>query len=56
MASKERMEIAEQQAAQMLQLLQQNTELTETTKLLSVQIEKLTRDLHGTVCRDIPGA
>lgn len=55
-ASRQRMEIATEQGKQMLQLLQQNTELTETTKMLSLQIEKLTRDLHGTVCRTEPKA
>lgn len=49
-AARQRMEIAEQNADRMMQLLQQNTELTETTQQLSLQIEKLTRELHGRVC------
>ncbi len=35
--------------AQMLQLLDQNTRLTEMTKALSERIEKLTREMHGRV-------
>ena len=46
-AGYERMEIAERHTIQLLELLDLNTELTKTTKALSQQIEKLTRDLHG---------
>lgn len=46
-ASRQRMEIAEKQTALLLESLKLNTALTETTKELSLQIEALTRDLHG---------
>lgn len=46
-ASSQRMEIAEKQTALLLESLKLNTVLTETTKELSLQIEALTRDLHG---------
>jgi len=36
-----------QQSAQMLELLRQNTELTELTKAMAARIETLTVDLHG---------
>jgi hypothetical protein len=36
----------------MLQLLRQNTELTEITKTMAERIEKLTADLHQHLLRD----
>ncbi len=45
-ASAEREIIAAQQADQMLELLQQNTELTKSTQELSKKIENLTMELH----------
>ena len=36
-----------QQSAQMLELLRQNTELTELTKAMAARIETLTVELHG---------
>jgi uncharacterized membrane protein len=48
-ASEQRQLLAEQQTAQMLQLLQQNTDLTALVKELSQRIEALTRDIHGKI-------
>ena len=41
-----------QQSAQMLELLQRNTELTMLVRDLSVRIESLTVELHGKVIRE----
>ena len=48
-ASEQRQLLAEKQTAQMLQLLQQNTELTALVKDLSQRIETLTREMHGRI-------
>jgi uncharacterized membrane protein len=48
-ASEQRQLLAAQQGAQMLQLLQQNTELTGLVKDLSQRIETLTREMHGRI-------
>jgi uncharacterized membrane protein len=40
-------------SAQMLQLLRQNTELTEITKTMAERIEKLTAEVHRHLLRDI---
>lgn len=45
-ASEERAVQAAQQTAQLMELLQQNTLLTETTQKLSQRIETLTSELH----------
>jgi len=47
MAHEERLAAAAKQGAQMVELLEQNTKLTELTKDLSQRIEMLTVDLHG---------
>ena len=47
MGSQERELAAAQETAKLLQLLRQNTELTELVKKLSQRIEGLTTDLHG---------
>lgn len=47
MAAQQRIEIATNQGEQLLELLRVNTELTESTRKLTLQIEALTRDLHG---------
>jgi uncharacterized membrane protein len=39
-------------SAQMLELLRQNTELTEVTKTMAERIEKLTAELHQHLLRD----
>ncbi len=46
-AAQERMDTGVKQAEQMLELLRLNTELTASTKELSIRIETLTRELHG---------
>jgi len=45
-ANEQRLEIAAKNAAQMLELLQQNTQLTELTKQLTERIEVLTVEMH----------
>jgi uncharacterized membrane protein len=45
-ASLERQELAAQQTKQVLQLLEQNTELTRATQRLSQRIEELTAQIH----------
>ncbi len=50
-ASEERELLAGTQTATLLDLMQQNTALTETVKELSERIENLTRELHGQLCR-----
>jgi uncharacterized membrane protein len=51
-ASEERHTLAMQQAAQIMELLQQNTELTRLTQQLSQRIEALTAEVHRRVVRD----
>jgi uncharacterized membrane protein len=51
-ASTERQEFAVLQNEQLLNLLQQNTQLTELVKDLSQRIEKLSREMHGKVVHD----
>ncbi len=46
-ASEQRELFASQQTAQLLELMEQNTRLTETTKLLSERIESLTKEIHS---------
>jgi uncharacterized membrane protein len=48
-ASNERQELAAQQSAQMLELLNQNTKLTRLTQDLSVDIKALTDEIHRKV-------
>lgn len=48
-ASEERQALAEQNAARLIELLQQNTELTELTRELAERIEQLTTEVHGHV-------
>ena len=45
-ANEERMTRAAQNTAQMLELLEQNTRLTEMTKVLTERVEALTADMH----------
>ncbi len=51
LASQERELMAAEQTAKLLELMQQNTDLTELIKDLSQRIETLTRELHGQLCR-----
>lgn len=46
-ANDQRQAIAAQTAAQMLELLQQNTKLTELTKALTERVEHLTVEMHA---------
>ena len=48
-ASEQRQLLAAQQTAQLLELIKQNTKLTELTQQLSERIEALTREMHGRV-------
>jgi uncharacterized membrane protein len=52
MASDQRLALAEQHAKQLVELLQQNTQLTEITKQLSERIELLTREMHDKILRE----
>ncbi len=46
-ASEQRQTLVGQQTLQLMELLKQNTELTELTKQLSQRIEGLTREMHA---------
>jgi uncharacterized membrane protein len=48
-ASDERQQLAVQQTALILEMLKQNTDLTETIKVLSEKLEVLTKEVHGKV-------
>ncbi len=50
MASEERERLAAAQTRTLLDLMQQNTNLTQLGKELSERIEILTRELHGQLC------
>jgi uncharacterized membrane protein len=52
LASDQRLALAEQHSEQILQLLQQNTELTELTRQLSARIEMLTSKMHDKILGD----
>ncbi|MES2604147.1 MAG: DUF1003 domain-containing protein [Pseudomonadota bacterium] len=52
LASEQRELIAQRQNEQLLQLMQQNTSLTEVTKVLSERIESLTKELHDKFVND----
>jgi uncharacterized membrane protein len=47
LASQDREMVAAEQTARLLELVHQNTELTELTRKLSERIESLTNELHG---------
>jgi len=49
-ASLERQQVAAHQGAQLLELLQQNTELTRLTQQLTARIEELTAEIHHRTC------
>ncbi len=51
MASQEREVVAAQETAKLLELMRQNTEITELVKQLSQRIETLTAELHGQLCK-----
>ena len=50
-AAEQRQIVAAQQSGQIMELLQQNTELTELVKGLSQRIETLTVEMHGIMLR-----
>ncbi len=52
-ASEQRQALAARQAAQLLELLQQNTQLTNLVKELSQHIERLTLEMHGKVVHSV---
>jgi uncharacterized membrane protein len=48
-----RQELAVQQSQQLIELMKQNTELTELTRTLSLEIQKMSREIHVKLqCRD----
>ena len=51
LAAQERAQATAEQTAKLLQLMDQNTKLTELTKELSQHIELLTTELHSRVCK-----
>lgn len=50
--STDRLHLIQQQGEQLIELLNQNTVLTEATRQLSVQIESLTTDLHKRLAKE----
>lgn len=46
-ASEERQVLATRQTALLVEMVQQNTQLTETIKILTERVEILTREVHG---------
>lgn len=52
MASDQRLALAEQNAKRLVELLQQNTQLTEITKQLSERIELLTLEMHAKILQE----
>lgn len=51
-SSEKKLSLAAEHAEQMMKLIQQNTELTEITKNLSVRIEALTQEVHRKILSD----
>ena len=51
-ASAEHQALVAKQTAQLLELLQQNTEITRLTQEMSQRIESLTAEMHGRLVRD----
>jgi uncharacterized membrane protein len=51
LAAQERAQATAEQTAKLLELMDQNTKLTELTKELSQHIEVLTTELHSQVCK-----
>jgi uncharacterized membrane protein len=54
-ASEQRVALAAQQQAQLLAMMAQNTELTETIKALTERVEQLTAEIHGRIVAAKPG-
>jgi uncharacterized membrane protein len=53
-ASEERRDFEAQQTALLVEMVQQNTQLTETIKALTQRIEKLTTDVYQRVIAPVP--
>ena len=51
LAAEERELLAAEQTTKLLELMRQNTDITEMIKVLSERIEILTRELHGQLCK-----
>jgi uncharacterized membrane protein len=49
-ASEERQTLGAQQTALLVEMVQQNTTLTESVKALTERVEALTRELHTSIC------
>ena len=55
-ASGERQEVAARQTALLVEMLQRNTELTQTIEALTERLEALTREIHGRIVPETPAA
>ena len=53
-ASEERQTLAAQQTAVLVDMVQQNTALTESVKALTERVEALTREVHKNICSAAP--
>jgi len=53
-ASEERQTLAAQQTALLVDMVQQNTALTESVKALTERVEALTREVHKNICSATP--
>ena len=53
-ASEERQTLAAQQTAVLVDMVQQNTALTESVKVLAERVEALTREVHKNICSATP--
>lgn len=49
-ASEDRLKVSAQQTALLVEMMEQNTRLTETVKDLTERVETLTQEVHGAVC------
>lgn len=54
--SEARQDATAKQTEMLVQMLGQNTQLTETVKELTERVEKLTVELHAHICSNAPGA
>jgi uncharacterized membrane protein len=54
-ASEERQALAAEQTTLLVKMVEQNTQLTETVKALTVRVEALTREVHTTVVNSRTG-
>jgi hypothetical protein len=50
-ASEERLALAASQTALLVEMVQRNTQLTETIKSLTERVEVLTIEVHKNICR-----